>query len=99
VKIPSWRGGLATYGRHGGAEEAALIALWRRALDLWWGLEVANEPEFALSQALELNISGYDAQFVALAVTLDVPLVTEDRRLRSAVPAVALSMQQFLTER
>ncbi len=49
-----------------------------------------------LAVAAEYAITGYDAQYVALAQSLNVPLITEDRKLQKAVPAIALSMQEFL---
>ena len=50
----------------------------------------------ALSVAAKYAITGYDAQYVALAQSLDAPLITEDRKLREAVPGVAVSMKDFL---
>ena len=40
--------------------------------------------------------TGYDAQYDAPAQSLNAPLITEDRKLRKAVPGIALSMQEFL---
>ena len=50
----------------------------------------------ALAVAAKYAITGYDAQYVALAQNLDAPLITEDRKLREAVPGVAFSMTEFL---
>jgi len=50
----------------------------------------------ALAVAAEYAITGYDAQYVALAQSLNAPLITEDRKLRKAVPGIAFSMQDFL---
>ena len=50
----------------------------------------------ALAMAADCAITGYDAQYVALAQSLNAPLITEDRKLRAAVPGVALFMQEFL---
>ena len=50
----------------------------------------------ALVAAAKYAITGYDAQYVALAQSLNAPLITEDRKLRAAVPGVALFMQEFL---
>jgi len=63
-------------------------------------VEVAQcevEMEKALAVAAEYAITGYDAQYVALAQSLNGPLITEDRKLRKAVPGTAFSMQEFLT--
>jgi len=40
--------------------------------------------------ALELGLSAYDASYLALAQSLDVPLVTADRRLAAAAPVSEL---------
>ena len=50
----------------------------------------------ALTVAAKYAITGYDAQYIALAQSLDVPLITEDRKLREAVPGIAVSMKDFL---
>lgn len=44
------------------------------------------------------GITGYDAQYVALAQSLTIPLITEDRKLRMAVPKVGVSMQEFIDQ-
>jgi len=49
----------------------------------------------ALKLAIEKGISAYDAQFVVLARSLDIPLVTEDGRLKKGFPGVAFSMGAF----
>ncbi len=56
--------------------------------------EVAMDK--ALAIAAQYAITGYDAQYVALAQSLDAPLVTEERKLQEAVPGIAVSMQEFL---
>ena len=38
------------------------------------------------------------AQYVALAQCLNALLITEDRKLRNAVPEIALSMRKFLAQ-
>ena len=46
----------------------------------------------------ESAITGYDAQYVALAQNLNATLITEDRKLRNAVSGIAVSMQEFLVQ-
>lgn len=53
--------------------------------------------DIALNLAAKFGITGYDAQYVVVAQSLNVPLITEDRKLQKAVPNLALSMQDFLT--
>lgn len=50
----------------------------------------------ALADAAKYAISGYDAQYIALAKSLNAPLITEDRKLRHAVPGIAFSIREFL---
>jgi predicted nucleic acid-binding protein len=52
----------------------------------------------ALAFAAKYAITGYDAQYVALAQSLNAPLIKEDRKLRKAVPGIAFSMQEFLAQ-
>ena len=49
-----------------------------------------------LQLACQLNISAYDARFVALARALGQPLVTANARLRNACPQDTLSLDEAL---
>ena len=53
------------------------------------------EMDAALAVAAEYATTGYDAQYVVLAQSLNAPLITEDRKPRKAVPGIAFSMQEF----
>ncbi len=48
----------------------------------------------ALEAAAQFRISAYDARFIALAMRMRVKLITEDVKLRAAVPAWTLSMNE-----
>ncbi|MDX1531628.1 MAG: type II toxin-antitoxin system VapC family toxin [Rhodothermales bacterium] len=48
-----------------------------------------------LRVAVAHGLSAYDAEFVALAVDLGGPLVTNDRRVLKACPGVAVSLSDF----
>lgn len=52
----------------------------------------------ALAVAAKYAITGYDAQYVALAQSLNAPLITEDRKLREAAQGIAFSMREFLAQ-
>ena len=87
---------LATYQRR----EVLTLTQCRKLLDhAERFLQVAQcevEMDAALAVAAEYAITGYDAQCVALAQSLNAPLITEDRKLRKAVPGIAVSLQEFL---
>ena len=46
----------------------------------------------ALEVAAQFGISAYDARFVALSIQMKVKLVTEDAKLRAAVPSWTVSL-------
>ena len=83
--------------------------LGRELLTLEEALLIAEETEAAMadrevpvasSRVLELAdqsaCSSYDCEFIALAVDLDVPLVTADQQLHKAFPATAVSLRDFV---
>lgn len=53
--------------------------------------------QVALAIADEYSISAYDGCFVALAEQLDTQLITEDRRLRRAVPDRTMSVGEAVS--
>jgi predicted nucleic acid-binding protein len=55
---------------------------------------IESAPVLELVRSTEL--SAYDCEFAALALQLDVPLVTEDRAILKALPRTAKSMAAFL---
>jgi len=87
---------LATCARQGIASAAQVRALWTRALDRFGPGEAPVDAQAALSLASAHPVSAYDAQFLVLAESLHAPLVTEDRRLQRAFPALACSIRSYL---
>ncbi len=89
---------LATYQRR----KVLTLAQCRKLLDHTdHFIKVAQcevKMDAALAVAAKYAITGYDAQYVALAQSLNAPLITEDRKLRNAVPGIAFSMQEFLAQ-
>jgi predicted nucleic acid-binding protein len=53
------------------------------------------EPARILVIAEKLRLSAYDATYLAMAETMQVPLVTEDARLLRAAPEVARSLASY----
>jgi len=50
----------------------------------------------ALETAMQFKISAYDARFISLARQLKLKLITEDAKLRIAVPAWTMSLDDSL---
>lgn len=81
----------------GSTNTQKLLSLWEQAEQSLVQYEREVSMPLALSLALHYRISAYDAQYVALAKTLDIPLITENQRLLTYVPDMTLTMQEFLS--
>jgi predicted nucleic acid-binding protein len=88
---------LASYMRFDKVPADPVRRAWRQAVQVFAEATCEVDMLLALELAAERNVSAYDAQYVALARSLSVPLVTEDRKLRRAAPDETLSMKQFLS--
>lgn len=84
-------------------------ALWAKrltieaAIDTWRQLVTVmgkNEHEPSAQKVIDLagryRITGYDANFIALAMEMEVPCVTEDGELQEKFPGKAISMDAFV---
>ena len=75
-------------------EEA--LNVWQRVFDIL----IDNECEPSAGKVLDLvakyGITAYDGQFIALAMEMGIPCVTEDRELHEKFPGVAISIDEFL---
>lgn len=87
VLVQNLRGGMMTRDQ--------ADAAWTDAEALLAHHERAPETTRVLDVALEHGLSSYDAEFVALAEELGVPLVTDDRRVLKACAGVAVSIDDF----
>jgi len=83
--------------RHYTAAEARNI--WRETVAAFDGKEQPVDMDAALGIAISHGVSGYDAQYVALAEALDAPLLTEDRELLRKFPQRAVSLEMFARRR
>lgn len=57
--------------------------------------EVASEQVIRL--ATQSGCSAYDCEFVALAMDLNAPLVTVDKKILARFPDVAISLDEFVS--
>lgn len=86
---------LATYTRTGALTREQGTKLLAEAETLISSLpSVAHEE--AHEVATEFGISAYDAKFIALARQMKSKLVTEDAKLRKAVPAWTIALSDSL---
>ena len=74
-----------------------------RALDVWEKVSrilVENECEPSPSKVIELvaqyGITAYDGQFIAVALEMGIPFVTEDQELQEKFTGIAVCMDEFL---
>ena len=72
------------------------VQLFQTAKGVFIPTEMQADSDLALQLAAEKRITFYDAQYLALAQMLDVPLITEDKALRKAAGKSALSIHDFL---
>jgi predicted nucleic acid-binding protein len=82
-----------TYWRAGGLSQQECLALVAAGLELLHGREVEVDPCVVVDVAMDLNLSAYDAQYVAVALALQGVLVTEDRTVLARAPGVARSLE------
>lgn len=86
--------------------------LRQNLLDLDKALQIISEAEQLMrnseyqivsSQVLRLSkesgCSAYDCEFVALAMDLNIPFVTYDKKLMTQFPQIAISLDEFLSSR
>ncbi len=74
-----------------------------QALNIWERVSnilIENEYEPSAFKVIDLvtqyGITAYDGQFIAAALEMGIPCVTEDRELQEKFPGIAISMTEFL---
>jgi len=72
-------------------------------LDTWRKVSkilIENECEPSASKVIDLiaqyGITAYDGQFIAVALEMGVPCLTEERELQETFSGIAISMDEFL---
>jgi len=79
----------ATMIKAGRLSRTVADRLYRQLVAVLRAGERDSDPSRVLALVEEFGISGYDAQFVALAQELGVPLFTQDREILKKFPSVA----------
>ena len=96
---PLWRhemlNVLATLTRQEVLDASSALTVWRNALALLGARERQPDMEQALSLAIGHGISAYASQYVTLAESLGIQLVSEDRKLQRLLPDRVASMADF----
>lgn len=96
---PLWasemRSVLSHYMRRGQLSVAQASAAMEHAVGLIDGREGPVESREVLVLANKSGCSSYDCEYVALAISLGVPLVTSDKAVLHAFPKVAVSPEEF----
>ncbi len=69
--------------------------LFAEAMDMLSDKEAHTEPENVLELSIREKISVYDAEYISLASSLGIKLVTADRELIGKLPEIAVSMEDF----
>jgi predicted nucleic acid-binding protein len=87
---------LTTLGRTQRSPHTELVDAWRTSQALLAGADTEPDAETVLTIALEHGLSAYDAQYVAVARQLGCILVTEDGKLRQALPRETRSLNAWL---
>ena len=105
AKDPEWhapilwrsemRSVLTGYLRDGSLDGAQIARVMAATEESFAGREHIVSSDQVLQLAGETSLSAYDCEFVALASTLGVPLVTADKALLKAFPDRALTMEAF----
>lgn len=92
------RSGLAVYLWRGTIDADRAAVTMATAEEALAGSEHQVSSTRVLQLAASSRLSAYDCEFVSLAESLAVPLVTEDRAVLKAFPEAALSMERFLAD-
>lgn len=84
------------YVRNGNLTVAQGSAAIDRALALVDGREAPVDSRQVLELAHRSGCSSYDCEYVALAISLDVPLITSDKAVLRAFQRVAVAPDDFI---
>jgi predicted nucleic acid-binding protein len=78
------------------SDSGPVESVWREARALLGPRQKVPDPSRSLQLAVELGVTGNEAQYLTLAESLKLPLITEEERLCRLVPERTLSIAAFL---
>jgi predicted nucleic acid-binding protein len=87
---------LTAYLRRGLLSRSQIVSILRAADHALAESEHFVADDLVLDIVANSTLTAYDAEFVALASVLAVPLVTADKAVLKAFPERALTMEQFV---
>jgi predicted nucleic acid-binding protein len=97
---PLWKyeftNSMATFLRTGELNYEAARAALDDALTLVAGREIAVDQSHVLRLAAALSLSGYDAQYIALAAAYGIQCVTDDGQMAKRSGAIAVLLDDFV---
>lgn len=80
-------------------DSAAMEIVWRDIRAFVALRQQVPDPVRSLRLAVELGISGNEAQYLCLADALGLPLITQEERLVKAAPGRAMGVLEYLGSR
>jgi predicted nucleic acid-binding protein len=96
ILLSELRNTLVGMMRRGSITSDRAKVMSERAAEILGDRIMPVESAQVLDVAMECGLSAYDAEFVALARRLDVPLVTLDRGILDGAPDVAVRPRAYL---
>ncbi len=94
-----FRNTLLKYLLHEGMSFDLGMASLRLAEEAIAGREYTVDSRKVLELAMQSKCSAYDCEYVALAMDLDVPLVTTDKQVLKAFSKIAVSLENFVRKK
>ncbi|MGH7975394.1 MAG: type II toxin-antitoxin system VapC family toxin [Limisphaerales bacterium] len=94
-----FRNVLAGYLRRKALTEAEANAAYLHAQTDLGANEYSVPTERIIKLVLASDCTAYDCEYVALALDLDVPLVTADKQILRAFPKIAVSLEKFVKKK
>ena len=72
------------------------LGVWQRVAAILVENESEPSPAKVIDLVTQYGITAYDGQFIALAMEMGIPCITEDQELQEKFRGIALSMDDFL---